>query len=223
MNNARPIKHGSTSQTTFLKLVDTATGDPITTLTFASAGLSLWYRRLGGTKTTFTGVTQTDGGAYSQGGFCHVGGGWYRVDPPDAAFATASAGVGVMAEATGATCVVAADHPLVAYDAADAAGLGLSRLDATISSRLATAGYTAPPAAAVNATAVRTELTTELGRIDAAISTRSTYAGANTAGTTTLLTEVAKIPKVGRTTRHRQIAENLVAKHVDVIVEDTPP
>jgi len=37
------------------------------------------------------------------------------------------------------------------------------------------------------ASQVRTELTTELARIDASISSRSTYAGADTAGTTTLL------------------------------------
>jgi hypothetical protein len=43
------------------------------------------------------------------------------------------------------------------------------------------------PTAADNAAAVRTNLTTELGRLDAAVSTRSTYAGADTAGTATLL------------------------------------
>lgn len=53
----------------------------------------------------------------------------------------------------------------------------LGRIDATVSSRLATAGYTAPtaaPTAAANAQAVRSELATELGRIDAAVSSRST-------------------------------------------------
>lgn len=53
----------------------------------------------------------------------------------------------------------------------------LGRLDAAVSTRLATAGYTAPPSAASNATAVRTELTTELGRLDAAVSTRLATAG----------------------------------------------
>lgn len=43
------------------------------------------------------------------------------------------------------------------------------------------------------ASAVRTELTTELARIDAAISSRSTYAGADTAGTTTLLSRLTAI------------------------------
>jgi len=47
-----------------------------------------------------------------------------------------------------------------------------------------------PPSVGDIASQVRTELTTELGRIDAAISTRSTYDGSDTAGTTTLLTRV---------------------------------
>jgi hypothetical protein len=51
-------------------------------------------------------------------------------------------------------------------------GLTASNLDATISSRLASASYTAPPSAAANASQVRTELTTELARIDVATSTR---------------------------------------------------
>lgn len=48
----------------------------------------------------------------------------------------------------------------------------LDFLDAAVSSRLATAGYTAPPSAAAVATQVRTELTVELGRIDANVSSR---------------------------------------------------
>jgi len=51
----------------------------------------------------------------------------------------------------------------------------LGRVDAAVSTRLATSGYTAPstaPTAAANASAVRTELATELARVDAAVSTR---------------------------------------------------
>jgi hypothetical protein len=59
----------------------------------------------------------------------------------------------------------------------------LARIDVAISTRLATAGYTAPPSAATNATAVRSELSTELGRIDVATSTRSTPANVTDAVT----------------------------------------
>jgi len=44
-------------------------------------------------------------------------------------------------------------------------------------SALLASSYTAPPSAEDNATQVRTELDTELGRIDATISSRSTFAG----------------------------------------------
>lgn len=53
----------------------------------------------------------------------------------------------------------------------------LARIDAATSTRLATAGYTAPPSAAANASQVRSELTTELANLDAAVSTRLATAG----------------------------------------------
>ena len=50
--------------------------------------------------------------------------------------------------------------------------LELSRVDAAVSSRLATASYTAAPSAATVAAEVRTNLATELARIDVGIGTR---------------------------------------------------
>ena len=50
-----------------------------------------------------------------------------------------------------------------------------------------------PPTSAAIAAQVRTELTTELARVDVAISSRSTYAGADTSGTTTLLARLTAI------------------------------
>jgi hypothetical protein len=46
------------------------------------------------------------------------------------------------------------------------------RIDAAITSRLASGSYAAAPSAATVATQVRAELTTELGRLDAAVTTR---------------------------------------------------
>lgn len=57
-------------------------------------------------------------------------------------------------------------NPLLTNDAR------LNNLDAAVSTRLASASYTAPIAAGTIADAVRTELTTELGRVDVAISSR---------------------------------------------------
>lgn len=60
---------------------------------------------------------------------------------------------------------------------ANAYATELARLDVAVSSRLAEAGYTAPPAASANASAVRAELATELARLDAAVSSRLAAAG----------------------------------------------
>lgn len=56
----------------------------------------------------------------------------------------------------------------------------IGNLDATVSSRLASGSYTAPPSSSTIAGQVRTELTTELARIDAAISTRAATGAAMT-------------------------------------------
>jgi hypothetical protein len=94
----------------------------------------------------------------------------------------------------------------------------VDNINATISSRLASSSYTAPldaagtrsavglasanldtqldaiPTAAENASQVRTELTTELGRVDAAISTRATPAQVNTEVLDVLVTDTFAEP-----------------------------
>jgi hypothetical protein len=75
-------------------------------------------------------------------------------------------------------------------------------IDATVSSRLPTASYVAPLTAAGTRTAVglaTANLDTQLSLIDLDVLTRSTYAGGDTAGTTTLLTRVPGIvqPQTG--------------------------
>jgi hypothetical protein len=72
----------------------------------------------------------------------------------------------------------------------------LDNLDATVSSRNATT----PPTAAANASAVRTELTTELGRIDAAISSRATQTSVDNiaiAGTASLYAPTSATRTIG--------------------------
>jgi len=58
---------------------------------------------------------------------------------------------------------------------------------------------TTPPTAAANASAVRTELATELARVDAAISTRSTFAGGAVASVTAGVTVTTNNDKTGYT------------------------
>lgn len=72
----------------------------------------------------------------------------------------------------------------------------LDNLDAPVSSRLASAGYTPPPSAATNAAAVRSELAPELGRVDVPISTRSSHSAADVwSSTTRTLTNGAGVKK----------------------------
>lgn len=69
----------------------------------------------------------------------------------------------------------------------------LARLDAAISSRLSTSGYTVPPSAAANAAAVRTNLTTELARIDIPVS----EAGGDSAWNTTKVAQALAALSIG--------------------------
>ena len=110
----------------------------------------------------------------------------------DAMFANATNSTGGLLTATGSvTALAGAISTLTAAGVRTELTTELGRIDTTVSSRLATSGYTAPPSAATNATAVRTELATELARIDVSISSRSTL----TAGgvRTELTTELGRI------------------------------
>jgi hypothetical protein len=121
------------------------------------------------------------------GAVTEIGNGWYKV----AGNATDSNSLGsLILHATGtAADPTDREYAVVAFDPQDAAALGLTNLDATVSSRLATSGYTTPP----TVTAIRTEMdsnSTKLANLDATVSSRSTYAGADTSGTTTLLSRL---------------------------------
>lgn len=118
---------------------------------------------------------------------------------------TTTAQLGVNAVQVGATAQTGLDLGAnIGTAGAGLTALGdtrIAHLDADVSSRLATSGYTAPPSAATIAQAVWDVLTSALTtvgsigkllvtNIDAAISSRSTYAGGDTSGTTTLLTRL---------------------------------
>jgi len=91
----------------------------------------------------------------------------------DAIQTNATNSTGGLVTATGSvTALAGAISTLTAAGVRTELATELGRIDTTVSSRLATSGYTAPPSAATNATAVRTELAIELGRIDVSISSR---------------------------------------------------
>lgn len=163
------VKKGSTDRSVALRIVDSGDGTPETGVVYNTSGIDLWYRREGAAKTSITEASLsalTD--AHSDGGFLHVGDGEYRLDLPDAAFASGANYVDIGGTVTG-MIVIGGRVRLVNYDPEDGVRLGLTalpnaaadgagglpisdaggldldaRLDAAVSSRLAptTAGRT---------------------------------------------------------------------------------
>jgi len=149
------IKRGTTSKIVRLFLQDSSKSDGsgLTGLLFNSAGLSLYYIKEGSSTPTQVTLATMTVGTWVSGGFKEIDAtnmpGWYEVGLPDAMLST---GNSVSGHLKGATNLVATpfEIELDAVDYQDAAGFGLSRLDASVSSR-------------------------------------STYGGGDTSGTTTLL------------------------------------
>lgn len=97
----RSVVAGSTDQSVVIRIIDSTDGTPETGVTSSTGGLALWYRREGAAATD---LTEADLGsldaAHSDGGMYHIGDGYYRVDLPDAAFASGVDGVMVGGTAT---------------------------------------------------------------------------------------------------------------------------
>jgi len=109
----RRITPGATNQSTIIRFLD---DDQFTVETGnVAADVTLWYRRDGGAKVTFAAsdLAAADS-AHADGGFIHLSDGYYRVDVPDAAFASGAGGV--MVGGTVADQIVIAEyHPLGSY------------------------------------------------------------------------------------------------------------
>lgn len=137
-------KSGLTGQSTEVRFLD-AVGAPVTTVTSATAGLSLHYRRRGSATVDFAPAALGSAvAAWVAGGIIHLGDGYYRVDYPDAAGAAGAPGVLLFASAPGLYCVPTL-IPLVSYDPLDASALGLTSLDAAISTRATNVGVWSQP------------------------------------------------------------------------------
>lgn len=141
----RVIKKGATSQSIYVEILDSAstTGGRKTGIAFNTASLVGSYTRNGATRTAITLATQTASGAYSSGGFVEVDAtnvpGLYRLDVPDAALAAGS-GDSVVITLKGAAGMVQVSEEiqLAAVDLQDATAFGVSRIDAAVTSRMAT-------------------------------------------------------------------------------------
>src|SRR5262245_30108103 len=122
------VKKGATDRSVTLRIVDSTDGTPETGVVYNTSGIDLWYRREGAAKVAITEATLsalTD--AHSDGGFLHVADGTYRLDLPDAAFATGANYVDFGGTVTG-MIVIGGRVRLVDYSLEDSVRLGLTGL-----------------------------------------------------------------------------------------------
>jgi hypothetical protein len=139
MNLLDIVTKGSTDRSVVLRIIDETTGVPETAVVFNTSGIALWYRREGAAKTDITEATLAAlTTAHTDGGFLHVSDGVYRLDLPDAAFATGANYVDVGGTVTG-MIVIGGRVRLVDYSLEDAVRMGLSAL---VSTALATGTVT---------------------------------------------------------------------------------
>lgn len=122
------VKKGSTDRSVTIRIIDSTDGSPETGVVFNTSGIDLWYRREGAAKVSITEATLsalTD--AHSDGGFLHIGDGEYRLDLPDAAYATGANHVDIGGTVTG-MIVIGGRVRLVNYDPEDTVRMGLTAL-----------------------------------------------------------------------------------------------
>jgi len=163
------LRVGVADQIAYFRAYNTD-GSAKTDLTSSTTGLTLSVFRIGAAAVSISSLSAkaADNTAHADGAIRAVSGNLYTVDLPDAACADQVPSISVKGSYTGGV-IEGPEHPLVGYNPASVA-VG--------------ANTTTPPTAAANASAVRTELATELARVDAAISTRSTFAGGAVASVT---------------------------------------
>jgi hypothetical protein len=124
----RQLKKGSTDKSVILRIIDSTDGTPENSVVYNTSGIDLWYRREGATKTSITEVTLAAlDTAHTDGGFLFIGDGYYRLDLPDAAWATGATHVMIGGTVTG-MIVIGQEVQLVSFDPDDAVRFGLTSL-----------------------------------------------------------------------------------------------
>ncbi len=126
----RQIKKDSTNVSVEIYIIDDTDGTPETGVVFNTAGIDLNYRRDGAVVVSITEIDLTTPAltdAHEDGGFLHVSNGRYRLDVPDAAFATGVSQVTIGGTVTGMV-VLPVTIQLVDFDPDDAVRMGLTAL-----------------------------------------------------------------------------------------------
>lgn len=122
------VTKGSTDRSVVVRIIDATDGTPETGVVYNTSGIDLWYRREGAARTAITEATLAAlTTAHTDGGFLHISDGEYRLDLPDAAFATGANYVDVGGTVTG-MIVIGGRVKLVDANLEDAVRLGLTAL-----------------------------------------------------------------------------------------------
>ena len=120
----------ATNVSVVIKIIDSTDGTPETSVVFNTSGIDLKFRREGAAVVAISEIDLTSPAltdAHEDGGFLAIGNGYYRLDVPDAAFATGANGVLIFGTVTGMV-VIGEYVQLVDYDPFDAVRLGLTAL-----------------------------------------------------------------------------------------------
>ncbi len=124
------VKKGSTDRSVTIRIIDATTGEVENAVEHDTSGLALWYRREGADKTSITAAALaalTTG--HTDNGIELIGDGAYRLDLPDAAFASGANHVDIGGTVTG-MLVIGGRVRLVDYNPEDTVRLGLTALPA---------------------------------------------------------------------------------------------
>ena len=99
---SRQVFKGATNVSVVIRIIDATNGTPETAVEFNTTGIDLQYRRetAGSTAITEAALAALTT-AHTDGGIEHIGNGYYRIDVPDAAFATGADGVLIHGTVTG--------------------------------------------------------------------------------------------------------------------------
>ena len=137
---------GATSEIwqVFINDSSSTTGAGLTGLVFNSAGLTAYYHRDTDTTATAIALVTMTVGTYTSGGFAQIDAtnmpGWYQFCPPNAVLAAGAKSVGLHLKGATNMAPLPIEVQLTAVNHDDALAFGMSRLDATVSSRSTYAG-----------------------------------------------------------------------------------
>jgi hypothetical protein len=186
------ITKGSTDRSVDIKILN-EDGTPNESVAFDTAGLALWYRRAGAAKTTLTPVTLAAlTTAHTDEGFLHIDDGVYRLDLPDAAFASGANHVTVGGALT-SSVVVGGRVKLIDANLEDTVRLGLTALPNVASGNAGAVVTSGTGTSQLSVSAGLVTLAASQPGVTIPTVTTLTNAPADSSGVTTLLSRITNL------------------------------